>query len=244
MRTAVLEHEVRPRAGWPGRATAAVRAEPLLLVIPVWVIASVLWVRADRWTRYAELDEAAYLGMTARLAHPGWASRRSVLADEGVHGPLQALLGAPLMAATKPDLRVLLGINILAVAVAAAVIDDPWASQAEAVAVTPRDNGVSYNSVGLALQLRHDIGRDLTAHFRPDATHEEQIARAVDEALMVVAVEDASPTPCWAITRRRSRPGPPGSATATCWPHPTGGRCGSSSPRRCRTRCASPTPAG
>lgn len=120
VRAATLDEEAPARSTWPARAIAALRGEPLLLVIPVWVVASLLWVRADRWTRYAELDEAAYLGMTARLAHPGWAHRRSVLATEGVHGPLQALLGAPLMAVTQPDLRVLLAINILAVAVAAA----------------------------------------------------------------------------------------------------------------------------
>lgn len=96
-----------------------VRRGALPALVLAWGLLNLVWLRAFRWTRYADLDEAAYMGMTARLADLSWSDRWFVLRHEGVHGPLQAMLAAPVMAATRVDLRVLIVVNLVLVGVTA-----------------------------------------------------------------------------------------------------------------------------
>lgn len=119
---------------------------PLTWVIGIWLVFNLLWLRMNRWTRYAELDEAAY----ARLAisferQTSWPDRWRVLTTEGFHGPLQALFTFVPMKLTAGDIRVLIVLNILLTVIAA------LATASLTSAVAGRQAGMVAGSVILLL---------------------------------------------------------------------------------------------
>jgi 4-amino-4-deoxy-L-arabinose transferase-like glycosyltransferase len=85
----------------------------MVWLVGIWVAANWWWLWVNRSSRVFELDEAGYASMAARMSRQGTPKGLWVLFNEGVHGPLQAIMATPPQWVLGSDPATLLWQNVV-----------------------------------------------------------------------------------------------------------------------------------